>query len=137
MPEYATLPDAEAMAVASLKAGGVCSGRVYSAVPKQNPVWPLAVVQRLGGVPSDRRAIDSARIQVDIWGDTKSDARLEAESARRALHSSEGDSFGSLGGFMAGVEDDMGLTYMQDELTARARYTFTVILTTVQIGLTT
>lgn len=125
-------PDAEAMAVAILKAGNVCGGRVYSKLPSSsNITWPVAVLYRLGGVPADKRAIDSARIQVDVWGDDKSSARLQAELARRVLHSSESTALGSLAGYISAVTDEVGLTFLPDPETARDRYTFSVIMTTV------
>jgi len=85
---YSTFPDAEAMTIKVLKDAGICSGRVSSSRPA-TVILPLCIVQRLGGIPVDRTAIDSPRIQVDVWAANKSTARLQAEMARRAIHEAE------------------------------------------------
>lgn len=127
MPEYSRFPDIEAMAARALREAGVCSGRAYSSIPG-NPTWPLAVIQRLGGVASVERHLDQASIQVDIYGNNKSEARLEADRARLALHAAEGSSFATEHGFITGVEDSSGLTFLPDPETTRDRYTFTVLV---------
>lgn len=128
--EFDTFPDSEAIASKILRDAGICSGRVYSSIPKKGVVWPLAVVKRVGGTPTDRRALDTPRIQVDIWGENKAQARDEAEAARVALHSAEGTTFTELAGRVTGVEDDLGLQFLPDPETARDRYFFAVRLST-------
>lgn len=126
---YVTFPDAEAMAATILKSRGICSGRVYSSRPKV-VILPLAVVQRLGGIPKEPRSIDHPRIQVDIWGSNKSEARREAENARRALFKAQGEIFATLGGYLSAVEDETGITWLPDPETMEDRYIFGVLLTT-------
>ena len=128
MPEFQTFPDSEAMAIEVLVDANICGGRVYPSVPS-DPTYPVAVVQRLGGIPADRRAIDSPRIQVDVWGNNKREARQAAADARIALHSAEGDTSEAFQGYITGCEDDTGLTWLPDPVTAKDRYTFAVILT--------
>lgn len=126
MSHYA-FPDIEAIAAQALRDAGVCGGRAYSSVPA-NPTWPLAVIRRLGGVPSVERWLDSARIQVDVYGANKSQARAEADSARRALHNAEGTTFATQAGYVTGVEDELGLSFIPDPTTMRDRYIFSVLV---------
>lgn len=125
MVAYSRFPDAEAMAARALRTAGVCGGRAYSSIPR-TPIWPLAVVQRLGGTTAVERRLDQSSIQVDIYGNSKSEARAEADKARRALHLAEGTSFAIESGFISGVEDQSGLTFLPDPVTNRDRYTFSV-----------
>lgn len=127
--DRARFPDAEAMASRALRNAGVCGGRAYSSIPS-NPTWPLAVVKRIGGIPTVPRRLDAARIQVDIYGNNKSEARAEADAARLALHRTEGTTFVIEQGYVAGVEDDLGLIFLPDPDTNRDRYTFGVALYT-------
>lgn len=125
--KYARFPDIEAIVGKALRDAGVCGGRVYSSIPR-SPVWPLIVVQRLGGSPSEPRALDRARIQADVYGNTKSEARAEADSARLVLHNAEGTIFPLEAGYITGVEDESGLTFLPDPVTNRDRYTFGVLV---------
>lgn len=127
MVAYSRFPDVEAMVGSALRAANVCGGRCYSSIPR-DPTWPLAVSQRLGGTPADSRRLDQASIQVDIYGETKSQARLEADKARLALHNVEGDLFYTQMGYITAVVDSSGLTFLPDPLTNRDRYTFTVLV---------
>lgn len=122
MPAYSRFPDIEAMVARALRNAGVCGGRAYSSIPR-TPVWPLAVVQRLGGAPTESRRLDQASIQVDVYGSSKSEARLEADKARLALHQAAGTSFATESGYITGVEDQSGLTFLPDPVTNRDRYT--------------
>jgi hypothetical protein len=129
MPEYAIFPDAEAIAVKALKDAGICSGRIFSSRPN-SVVLPMAIVQRLGGTPQDKRAIDNPRIQIDVWGSNKSEARSQAQLARNAIHAAEGKLYPTLIGYVTAVEDDTGLTWLPDPDTKEDRYVFGVLLTT-------
>ena len=52
--------------------------RVYSELPKAVE-WPAVRLNRVGGGPATRPArLDLARIQVDVWGGTKANARTIA-----------------------------------------------------------
>ena len=70
MADFLLLPDLEAIARKRIADAGY---RAYSSIPN-NPVWPLAVVQRAGGYPAVRRYLDAGRIQIDVWGGAKGDA---------------------------------------------------------------
>lgn len=125
MVAYSRFPDIEAMMARALRSANVCGGRAYSSIPR-DPTWPLAVVQRLGGSPAVERRLDSASIQVDVYGNNKSEARAQADLARRALHGVEGTSFPTEMGYVTGVVDESGLTWVPDPITNRDRYTFSV-----------
>lgn len=127
MTAYSRFPDIEAMAARALRTAGVCGGRAYSSIPR-SPTWPLVVVQRLGGSPLVERRLDQARIQVDVYGNSKSEAREEADLARVALHGVEGTSFPTEMGFITAVEDESGMTFLPDTITGRDRYTFAVLV---------
>lgn len=122
---YSPFPDIEAMVGAALRAEGVCGRRVYSSIPA-NPTYPLVTVARLGGVPPDRRRLDRARIQVDVYGNNKAEARDAAELARRVVLEMEGETFASFNGFVSDVEDELGLTFLPDQDTKKDRYLFAV-----------
>jgi hypothetical protein len=128
---FRTFPDIEALAAYAIRQASTTLGsRVYSSIPK-NPTWPLAVVTRIGGIPPVREALDMANVQVDVWAGSKSEARIAAEAARRALLGMEGTSYTAGGsvpatGFVTAVEDSLGLTFLPDPETSRDRYTFAV-----------
>jgi hypothetical protein len=127
MAAFRTFPDAEAVAGKGIRSASTTLGsRVYSSVPKNLPTYPFAVVQRLGGVPAHRRALDMAVIQVDVWGSSKSMARTAAEEARRALMGLEGTAVSDPDAVVSGVEDATGLFWFPDTDTSRDRYTFSV-----------
>lgn len=128
MAEYASMPDIEAIVGIVMRTAGVCGGRVYSSVPN-DPEFPLAIVQRIGGTPAERHRWDRANIQIDIWGTNKSEARDEADSARLAIHGAEGTTEATMGGFISGVEDALGLQFLPDPTTHRDRYIFAVLVT--------
>lgn len=115
-------PDAEAIVRTGLADALACG--VYSSVPK-SPSYPLVTVQRVGGLPAERHRLDSARIQIDVWGTSKSEAQDIAQQARTAVHQMEGSGFTDpVTGFITGVEDSLGLAFLPDPETARDRYTF-------------
>jgi hypothetical protein len=129
MVSFRTFPDAEAVAGKGIRdASTTLESRVYSSVPKTLPAYPFAVVQRLGGVPAERHALDMAVIQVDVWGANKSQARTAAEEARRALHGLEGTSVSTPTAVVTAAEDATGLFWLPDPDTSRDRYTFSVNL---------
>ncbi len=122
------MPDAELVIGAALQAANVCGGRVYSSVPAKNPTFPLAKVARLGGTPVERHRIDAARIQVDVWGENKAQARDQADAARLAIFELEGTTSMLGSAVVTGVDDEVGLTFLPDYDTNRDRYTFSVIV---------
>ncbi len=130
MTTHSPMPDVEAVVIAALRSANVCSGRVYSAVPV-TPTWPLATVKRLGGTPTERHRIDSARIQIDVFSDIgdKATARDEADAARIAAHELEGTTSSSLNAAITAVDDELGLTWLPDPDTGRPRYVFAVTVT--------
>jgi hypothetical protein len=128
MSEVSTLPDLEAVASTVLRGEDICEGRVYSVIPNE-PTYPLAIVERLGGVPAIREKLDRGRIQVSVYGaSSQSEAADEAEAARRALHGAEATVFGDLDAYVTAVADDMGLFRLTDPTSKRPTYKFTVLI---------
>lgn len=123
MSDFETFPDAEALVATELRDAAISAGGVFSSIPKA-PTFPLITVKRIGGLPLERHAFDRARIQIDVWGTTKSEAFDIATAARLVCHRMETQAF--TGAFVAGVVDDLGLTWQPDPLTSRDRYIFGV-----------
>lgn len=123
-------PDIEAVIAASLRNAAITglSTRVYSSVPA-DPTFPLAVVSRIGGLPSVREYLDTANIQIDVWGGTKSEIRDIAARARVVLLGLAGTLVTSpVRAWISAVEDVLGLSWQPDELTGRDRYVFGVLV---------
>ena len=125
MTDFEPFPDAEALVSQGLRDAAIVGldERVYSSIPK-SPTFPLVTVQRIGGLPLERHAYDRARIQVDVWGQTKTEAYYIAQAARVAIHRMENTA--PTGAVISGVLDDLGLTWQPDPRTARDRYLFGV-----------
>jgi len=132
MPNYIAFPDAEAIAGWKMRTVPLAGGRVYSSLP-HTPAWPLITLERIGGNPAERHYLDAPRIQVSVWGNSKSEAHDIAQQARVTLHGLEGTTVTTGGGAPAnavitGVEDDLGMFWSPDEVTGRDRYIFGVRL---------
>lgn len=130
MSVHATFSDAEAVA-GSIVRTGVSGSRVYSSIPN-SPTYPLIVVRRIGGLPIHRSAYDQAEVQLDVWAESKSEARSLAAQARIALLDSEGTTVTVSGSssWVSAVEDSLGLTWLPDPgNTTKDRYVFGVRLT--------
>lgn len=117
------LVDAELLAVRYLRAvpevAAVVSARVYTEIPPE-PTYPLVRLTRIGGIPAIRRHLDVARLQVDVWANSKFAARGLAATVQAALHDMVG---AHTEGVVTRVEDDLGLTWAPDPETDVARYT--------------
>ncbi len=132
MTEFLPFPDSEAVASWAMRQAGIASGRVYSSIPA-TPAFPLVIVERIGGVPAVRQKLDRARLQISVWGNSKSEARDIADQARVALYSLEGTGMTTGGGapvnaFVTAVRNDLGLFWSPDPDTDRDRYIFGVAL---------
>ena len=126
--DFQLFPDVEALCSEWLREQ--LSARVYSTIPS-NPVYPLMTVKRIGGLPADRARLDRANLQIDVWGNNKSEARDLADSARRQLHRMEGRIFSTGAGdvvnaVVTGVRDNLGMTWLPDPSSDRDRYIFGV-----------
>lgn len=114
MADYDIFPDAEAIVGYVIRVGVPC--RTYSSIP-QAAEYPLVIVKRLGGLPAQRVRLDTAELQLDVYGTTKSEARLLALQARREVWQAQGTTVtvnASISGFITGVEDSQGLTWLPD-----------------------
>lgn len=122
------LADAELLAVNVLRADSdldaLIDGRVYTAIPA-DPTFPLVRVTRIGGIPVIRQHLDVARLQVDVWGSSKYQARLAAAATQAVLHKAVG---AHAEGVVTGVDDDLSLSWQPDAETNQPRYVFGVAL---------
>ena len=136
--DFAVFPDAEYLAVRILKddATGVFSPftpRIGTKLPA-DPDWVHGVVQvqRVGGVPTQRRWLDHPNIQVDVWAETKADAHDIAQRARVCLFRAEGKIIYkdvTRLAVITGVDDALGMHWEFDPLSLKPRYTFAVYFT--------
>lgn len=122
------LPDVEAIVAYELRT--TLSARVYSSIPR-DPVWPLITVKRIGGLPRDRARLDGPSLQIEVWGNSKAEARDLADAARVKLHAMEPKVCTTGAGYpvnatITGVADTLGLTWLPDPVTNRDRYLFGV-----------
>jgi hypothetical protein len=120
------MADAELLVASYLRSQSdvyaLVSGRIFTTLPAQ-PVYPVGIIHRAGGLPVLRMRLDTARIQADAWGRTKAEAHNLAATMRAALHSMTGV---HSAGVVTGIDDAVGLTYLQDPDTQIPRYTFAV-----------
>lgn len=123
------LPDAELLVSDWLRAHSdldpILGNKIFTALPA-GVSYPCLVIRRLGGVPVVRQHLDRARIQCDIWGRTKYEARTAAAAVQAALHEMPAATHAL--GVVTGVEDDLGLTWSEDPASNRPRYTFGVLV---------
>jgi len=134
MTDFQLFPDAEYLAIRILKldtAGsfGSYTPRIGSKLPS-DPDWDEGVVtvQRLGGVPTNRRGLDHPNMQIDVWHENKADAHDIAQRARRALFQGEGKVYTTPRAVLTGVEDSLGLAWRFDSINLKPRYLFGVYL---------
>ena len=105
-------------------------GRVYSSVPSR-PDYPFLTIRRVGGIPAVRERLDRASLQIDVWGNNKTEALDVAHRARVELLSMSGTSYLKADGwpvdaYVTGVEDELGLSFLEDHVTGKDRYLFGV-----------
>lgn len=126
-PPVADFPDAELVTINWLRSKGF---HAAASVPSQ-PTRPNLVVTRTGGLPAVKWAVDSAALQIDVWGSTKQQARDTAAAALSALYAMPGAAGEAEGAFVSDVDVTLGLTWMPDgvQQPATPRYLFTVTVT--------
>ena len=87
----------------------------------------LVTVTRVGGLPAVRQYLDAARIDINVWGSTKTEAQTIAQKARGLCMDLEGQAVTSpVAAWVSGVEDALGMTYLPDQATNVDRYVFSV-----------
>lgn len=128
MVDYDVFPDVEALVGAGVRTANLAGlgARVYSSIPN-SPTWPLVIIKRIAGIPVERHRLDQARVQVEVWGQNKGEAEALAQQVRVEIHRLEGTA--PNGAVIAGVDDDLGLSWQPDPVTSRDRYIFGVAIT--------
>ncbi len=122
------LPDVEALAAFSLRAAGITGGRCFWRFPT-SPVYPLTVIQRIGGVPVDPRWQDRVTLQGDVWADTQEAARDGAAAAYASLQDMDGFiDTGTVSGTVSGAEAGSAPKPFPDPEREKDRYTFTMTI---------
>lgn len=135
MSTYDVFPNSEAFLAWAIRDAAIAGldDRVYSSLPKR-PTFPLAVVQRIGGVGPVRQRLDAPNIQVSTWAESQAAAHDLAAAARTAIHMTEGGTFGDndddcpVSIVVTAVNDSLGLAFIPDPDTAKDRYIFGVTL---------
>lgn len=104
--------------------------RIWTRSPGPSLIRPYVTLQRIGGIPSIRNRLDSARIQVNCWGDTDGSASRVARVARASLHRMEGYVSVTAGNtaVCTGVDDDLGLAPVPDINPKVVRLLFGVVI---------
>lgn len=119
---HAAFPDAEAVVISVLR---TAEFPAVSALPS-NPAYPLVVVKRIGGVPAEKHHTDNPSLQIEVWGTDKAQVHDLAQATRAAIHDAEGTSLELFSAYITGVEDTLGLSWLPDPVSQRARYVFGV-----------
>lgn len=131
MAGHESFPNWEALVAAILRTE-LDNVRVYSSLPKKQQTFPLIIVHRYGGTPIEEHHLDLASLQIDVWGNDKSEARSLADQARVALLESEGqyeiDDDYPVKAFVAKVKISMGLSWQPDPITNKDRYIFGITM---------
>lgn len=133
MTRYHVFPDAEAIATHVIREADIEGvNGVYTSLPN-NPDYAVVIAKSLPSRPAERHRLARARIQVEAWGNSKSEAHDIAQEARVALHEAEGQTFdvddgAPVDAFITGVDDVLAPGWMPDPVTNKDRYIFIVHL---------
>lgn len=115
------LPDAELLTVLWLQQNDELddlTAAVYTEIPAE-PTLPLVRVIRVGGSPVIRQHLDVARIQIDVWADTKQEAHDLARLVQAAVHDMGGVHYEAV---VTAIEDGV-FRWNPDDATNWAGYT--------------
>jgi hypothetical protein len=121
--------DVELIAVGYLRGraeiAALVGTRVYTEIP-EGPTFPLIAVNRIGGVAPWPGWLDTARLQIDAWGNTKYQARQLAATALAVLLEMPGT---YAQGVITHVTQDLELSWSPDDTTDQPRYVVGVAVT--------
>lgn len=117
-------PDVEAMIGELLRAEFGDTVRVTSSIPRGGN-FPLVTITRIGGLPVERHRVEHATLQFDCYADTKGAAYDLAAQVRAIVMEAE-ETGDYARGFISGVLDELGMTYIPDTNSSPPleRYTF-------------
>jgi len=134
-------PDVEATVAWAIREASIPNlDGVYSSIPAKaftsSGPTNIVVVQRVGGVPTEKHSLDNPHIQISTWGETKSIAHDIAQAARVAVMDLIGETVGvtddgaPVACTITGAIDSLGMNSMPDPQSKRDRYVFGVRLWT-------
>lgn len=137
------LVDAEALVSQYLRAQSevtaIVAQRVYTALP-EDKTFPLVRLHRIGGTPKLSRPLhlDTARLQVDVWGGSKATALDAMDAVRTELSKLVDEDPVQPLGVVCGVKFGP-LAYLPDEsfTPAKPRYTQDLTITVRPVPLPT
>lgn len=89
------LPDAELAVLQYLRAQSIVTDlvpaeRITTALPKE-PAYPYVTVKRIGGRAVQWQRVDSAALQVDVWGGSRYECQEVIRTIRATLLAIYGD----------------------------------------------
>ena len=117
--------DLKAAAIRALIVANVASARVYSSLPT-NPTWPLVLVKRIGGIPANQRVLDTASLQIEVWGTSQKETFDLANTARKVIMDTQSSTVTWTGGaaWITEVRQNLGFQDLPDPVTGRDRTIF-------------
>lgn len=88
----------------------------------EDPTFPLVLIHRSGGgMDQAAMVVDAATVQVDAWGQTKTEAYDTVQAARTRLLNIDGEAVGSV--WISKVEESGAFLWLPDPESGRPRYT--------------
>lgn len=119
--------------LANAEIQAVTGGRVSSVLPIKDLVFPWVTLQRIIGIPQIAEAsIDTARIQINVWGGRKENglpnfeaADLVARTIASEVRSFTGQELGDA--YLADLDELEGMQQLVDQDSGDARFWLDVV----------
>jgi len=120
-------PDVEALVVEILKADAAVAAALVTVQPPAdfNGTTAAVLVNRRGGAWIGQLHVDQPLIELEVYGPTKHDAHILANSARRALMAAAGHTYGT--NQITEVEEQDGPRWLPDYLYSAANRYLSVL----------
>jgi hypothetical protein len=116
------LPDAELSLLQYLRALSIVTDlvpaeRITTALPPK-PVYPHVTIKRVGGTAVAWQRVDSAALQLDVWGGSRKECQDIARTIRAAILAIYGDKVDEAN--LVSASEEVGLQWIPDTLTVPA-----------------